>query len=76
MQAGWPGFDSQQGQDFSPHHRAPTGSVPHPASYPKVQEEISSWVKQQGLEASNSLPSSAEVKNAGAIPPLSHVFMT
>jgi hypothetical protein len=32
-------------------------------------------VKRQGREADHSLPSSAEVKKVGAIPPLPHVLM-
>jgi hypothetical protein len=53
------GFDSRQGKEiflFSIRFRA--HSVPE--------------VKQQGSEADHSPPSSAAVKNDGAIPPLSH----
>jgi hypothetical protein len=32
--AGWPGFDSRQGNDFSLLHRVHTGSEAQPASYP------------------------------------------
>jgi hypothetical protein len=35
-------------------------------------EAVSPWVKQQGREADHSPPSSAEVKNRAAIPPLQH----
>jgi hypothetical protein len=36
---------------------------------------ISPGVKLQGREADHLAPSSAEVKNVGAIPPLPHIFM-
>jgi hypothetical protein len=39
---------------------------------PKV---VSRWVKGHGLEADHSRPSSAQIKNAGAIPPLLHVSL-
>jgi hypothetical protein len=38
-----------------------------------VQEAISPCVKRQGREADHSPPSSVEVKNGGAIPPLPYV---
>jgi hypothetical protein len=34
LQAGRPGFDTQQGIDFSLLHNVQTGSGAHPASYP------------------------------------------
>jgi hypothetical protein len=34
LQAGWLGFGSWQGQDFSLLHSINTGSRAHPASYP------------------------------------------
>jgi hypothetical protein len=34
--------------------------------------DLSPGIKQQGREADHSYPSSAEVKNGGAIPPLLH----
>jgi hypothetical protein len=37
-----------------------------------VAGAVTSGVNQQGREADHSLPSSAEVKNDGAIPPLPH----
>jgi hypothetical protein len=60
-------------QDFSPFYSVETGSEAHQASY-----SIGTWidfpeVKRQGREAEKSLPSIAEVKNGGAIPPLLHV---
>jgi hypothetical protein len=43
------------------------------ASYPKDTRALSPEVKQLGSEADNSLESSPEVKNGGAIrPPLEH----
>jgi hypothetical protein len=57
-------------RDFSLHHRVQTGSGAHPASYPMVTRALSLAVKQPGREADLSLPSTAEVKMRGAIPPL------
>jgi hypothetical protein len=37
---------------------------------PPILGAVYTGVKQQGREADSSSPSSAEVKNAGAIPPL------
>jgi hypothetical protein len=38
-----------------------------------VSEALSKGVKQQGREADHSLPSNAEVKKDGALPPLPHM---
>jgi hypothetical protein len=66
---GRPGLSSGQGQDFSLLHSFQTGSgVNH-----WLSGAISKDVTQQGREAGNSLQSSAEVKNFGAIPPLRHI---
>jgi hypothetical protein len=46
-----------------------TGSGANPASYPMGMGTFSPGVKRPGREANHSLPSSAEVKNGGAIPP-------
>jgi hypothetical protein len=43
-----------------------TGSDVHPASYPK-------GIQQPGHEADNSPPTSAKIKNGGAISPFSHM---
>jgi hypothetical protein len=51
-----------------------TGSGAHPASCTMGTGGLSLGIKQHGCEANHSL-SSAKVKNGGAIPPLSHVFM-
>jgi hypothetical protein len=40
-----------------------------------VPRALSPEVKRQGREADHSAPSSAEVKNGGAIPILPYVFM-
>jgi hypothetical protein len=61
-QVGRPGYDFHQGQDFSLLYSVQTGSGAHTASYPE-------------READHSLPSSADVKNDGAIPPLPHMFL-
>jgi hypothetical protein len=51
-----------------------TGSGAHPAFYPMgTGGQFSQGVKQPGHEADNSSPSSAEIKNVGAIPPLPHM---
>jgi hypothetical protein len=40
-----------------------------------ARKALSPEVKRSDREAKHSPPSSAEVKNSGAIPPLPHVFM-
>jgi hypothetical protein len=47
---------------------------PHPASYPLGTGALSPGVKRLGREADHSPPSSAEIENGGAIPPLSTRF--
>jgi hypothetical protein len=56
-------------QDFSLLDSFQTGSGAHPASYPMGTGAVSPGVKQQGLEADHSSPSSSDDKNSGAIPP-------
>jgi hypothetical protein len=58
------------GLDFSLFHSVHTGSGAHLASYPKG---IGGTFL--GGKADLSPPSSAQVKNGGAIPPFLHVFM-
>jgi hypothetical protein len=53
--------------DFSLFHYVQTGSAVHLTSYTVVP-----GLKRQGREADDSPPSSAEVKNCGAILPLPH----
>jgi hypothetical protein len=66
LRAGQPGFDSQQGaRDFFLFDSFQTGSGAHPVSSP-----MGNGVEGPCREADHSPPSSAEVKNIGAIPPL------
>jgi hypothetical protein len=48
--------------NFSLHHCIQNGSGAHPASYPVGTRALSLGVKQLGLEADHSPPSSVEVK--------------
>jgi hypothetical protein len=70
LRDGRPGFDSRQRQDFSVLHSVQTGSRAHPAFYPMGIVDSFPGDKAAGREADHSPPSSAEVKNGGAIPPL------
>jgi hypothetical protein len=70
--AGRPGIDSRQGQDFPLLHSDQASCGTHQASYPMVSGTDYMGVKPQEREAYYSPPSSAEVKNAGDIPPLPH----
>jgi hypothetical protein len=72
--AAWPGFVSQHGEivlfstqssQFSPSLLC-NGFLGEGGA-------ISPAVKRPGLDANHSLPSSAEVKNSGAISPLPHL---
>jgi hypothetical protein len=54
-------------------HSVQTGSGAHPASFSTGIEIISQGVKRPGREADHSPPTSAEIKNGGAIPLLPHV---
>jgi hypothetical protein len=65
------GLSSVPGRDkrvFS----AQTDSEAHPASHPIITGYLSPEVKRLGREADDLPPSSAEVKDAGSMPPLSH----
>jgi hypothetical protein len=53
-------------------HSVQTASGGHIGSYQMGMEALSPGVKRSGSEADNSPPSSAEVKNGRAIPPLPH----
>jgi hypothetical protein len=55
---------------FSTASRAAQGSAQPPIQW--VSGAVSPGVKRPGREADNSPPSSADVKNCGAIPPLHH----
>jgi hypothetical protein len=73
LQAGLPGFDSQQCKIFlfSTASRPTLG--PTQPSIPLVPRALSPGVKQQEREADHSPPSSAEVKKGGAIPVFPHM---
>jgi hypothetical protein len=60
--------------DFSFLHRVQTGHGFHPASYPMGTGGSSPRVNRPGHEADYSPPSSVEVKNGGAMPPLPHML--
>jgi hypothetical protein len=60
-------------RDFSGLHSIHIGSGAYPGSYPMGTEGSLPRVKRPGREADHSLPSSAEVKNGGATPPLPHM---
>jgi hypothetical protein len=67
------GFDSRQEQEvflsfitFSPS----LGPTQPPTQW--LTEALSLGLKREGRETDSSPPSSAEVKNGGAIPPLPH----
>jgi hypothetical protein len=60
-------------RDFSALHKVLTGCGARTASYPMGTGTAILGGKAQGREADHSPPSSAEVKNCGAIPPLPHV---
>jgi hypothetical protein len=59
-----------RGERFCLIHRVQTGSGAHPASYPMGIEDSFPGVNRLGREADHPHPSSAEVKNGGAISPL------
>jgi hypothetical protein len=59
--------------DFSLPHNIQTGIAAHPVCYKIGTEGSFPRVKRPGREADHSPPSSAEVKNGDAIPPLTHM---
>jgi hypothetical protein len=68
-----PRFDSRQGQDISlnsTESRPALGPTQPPIQW--VRGALSPMVKRPGREADQSPPSTAEVKNGGAISPLPH----
>jgi hypothetical protein len=76
LRARWPGFDCQQGMNFSLRHSVQTGSWAHPASYPMgTGGSTPEGVKRQGREADHSPPSSSKVKMHGAIPTRLHLHL-
>jgi hypothetical protein len=58
--------------NFSLFHRVQTGSEAYPTSYSTGTGAFFPVIKRQGRDADHSSPSSAEVKNGGAILPLPH----
>jgi hypothetical protein len=73
LHVGRPGFDSLQGKEiflYSTVSRSVLGPTQLPIRC--VLGAISPGVKRPGREVDQSPPSSTEVKNDGAIPPLSH----
>jgi hypothetical protein len=72
--AGWRGFNSREGQEIFLHSTASRpGSGAHSASYPIRSGVFPLGANRPGRAADHSPPSSAEVKNGGAIPPLPHM---
>jgi hypothetical protein len=55
-------FELRYGEEFSFLNVVQTGSVTHPASYPKGTGDLSPAVQWPGREADQSSPTSAEVK--------------
>jgi hypothetical protein len=67
------GVDFQQGKEVFVYFTASSlalGSTQSPIQW--LPGALSLEVKQPGREAAHSPPSTAEVKNGGAIPPLPH----
>jgi hypothetical protein len=73
LRAGLPGFDPWQGQEififFIPSRPALGFTQP---SIPWVLEALPPRLKRTGSEADHSPQSTTEVKNGGAISPLTH----
>jgi hypothetical protein len=66
-------FDSRQGQEIFLYSTASGPTLgPTQSLMQCVPGAFSPGLKRQGREADHSPPSSAEVKNGGAIPPLPH----
>jgi hypothetical protein len=61
-----------RGKSVSLLHSIQTSSGGHSASQPMATGGSFPEVKQPGFEGDHSTPSSAKVKNGGAIPPLPH----
>jgi hypothetical protein len=64
------------GQDFSLLHSFRTDSGSTQPSILWVPGALSPGIKRPERETDHSLPSSAEVKNGGAIPTLPRILMT
>jgi hypothetical protein len=61
-------------REYSLLHSVQTSSRAHPAFYAMDTGGSLSGVKRPEHEAHHSPPSSTEVKNGGATPPLPHMF--
>jgi hypothetical protein len=73
LQDGRQGFDSRQGQEiflYSTASRPALGPTQPPIQW--VPGELSPGVKRLRREGDHSPPSSVQIKNGGAIPPLPH----
>jgi hypothetical protein len=68
--AGRSGFDSRKGQAISLLYSVQSGSGAHPAPY---LVSTGGGGGRQGRETDDSSPSSSDVRNGGAIPPLPHM---
>jgi hypothetical protein len=69
------GFLSQQKQEIFLYSTASRPALePTHSPFQCVPGALSLGIKQPRREADHSPPSSAEVKNGGAIPPLPHIF--
>jgi hypothetical protein len=61
-------------QDFSLLHTIQNDSEAHPFFYPMdIVGSLSTGFKGQGRETDHSIPSSAKVKKARAVPPISRM---
>jgi hypothetical protein len=74
LQYGW-GSDPYRGKSFLFPTRSRPALGPAQPPIQWVPEAISLGVKRPGREPDHSPPSSAEVKNGGAIPPFPHMSL-
>jgi hypothetical protein len=70
VRAGWPGFDSRQGQEIFLYSTASRSALGQSQPIQWVPGALSPGAKLPGHDADHSHLSSAEVKNSGDIPPL------
>jgi hypothetical protein len=76
LQAGRPVVDFRRGQDillFSTAFTPPL--VPTQPPFQWAPGSLSPGVKRPGREADHSSPSSTELKNGGAVPPLPYMIL-
>jgi hypothetical protein len=74
LRAGRSGFNSRQGKVLSLLHNIQAGSRANQPHIQWVPWTVSHGVNQRKRKADHSPPSSVEVKNSGAIPPLPHMY--